>query len=246
MKSPVNARLALVTGGGRGIGAATAKRLASRGYRVALVARSATQLEETAHAIRNAGGDATPLPCDLRVAAQVDTLLRRVTRELGNIDILVNNAGSGGPYLPATDVPDALWDELFSLNVTTPMRLIRAVLPGMIERRFGRIVNVASVLALRGAAGSSAYAASKHALLGYTRSVALEVASAGVSVSAVCPGYVRTDMTAERLTDPTQLDPALMPAGRVLEADEVADAIVRLIEEDPARSNGRVVQPGVD
>jgi len=246
MKSPVNARLALVTGGGRGIGAATARRLAGEGARVAVVARTATQLDEVVRAVRSSGGDATPLPCDLRDASQIDDLLRRVMGELGDIDILVNNAGTGGPYLPATDVPDALWDELFSLNVAAPMRLTRTVLPGMIQRRFGRIVNVASMLALRGAAGSSAYAASKHALLGYTRSVALEVAGAGVSVCAVCPGYVRTDMTAGRLADPTRLDPALMPAGRALETEEVADAIVRLIEEDPARSNGRIVQPGVD
>lgn len=246
MKSLVNARFALVTGGGRGIGAATARRLATRGLHVAIVSRSREQLDDVVRAIRRTGGQATALTCDLRDASQIDRLLRQIADEVGDVDVLVNNAGKGGPYLPATTVSDGLWDELFALNVTAPMRLTRALLPGMIERGFGRIINVASVLALRGAAGSSAYAASKHALLGYTRSVALEVAGSGVSVCAVCPGYVRTDMTAERLADPTRLDPALMPAGRVLEPDEVAEVIVRFVEHDPSRGNGLVIQPGVE
>lgn len=241
-----NARLALVTGASRGIGAVTAGVLSARGWRLALLARSERRLAELAARIEQTGGQAVVLPCDLRDPAQIDAALRVLAARDERVDALVNNAGFGGPRRPATDLSDELWRDVFATNLDAPIRLIRALLPGMIQRRFGRIVNVASVLAWKGAAGSSAYAASKHALLGYTRSVAMELAGSGVSIAAVCPGYVDTEMLQDAGGEPRDLDPALMPAGRILTAAEVADSIVRLVCDPTTSGNGAIVQPGVD
>ena len=187
-------RIALVTGGGRGIGRAVALSLAAAGADVAVAARSARELDETAAAIRATGRRAEAIVCDVAERPQVDAMVARVRSALGDPLILVNNAGIAGSA-KLTDTTDEMWEQMLRVNATGAFYCTRAVLPMMLQAKWGRIVNVASIAAKSGAPYIAAYAASKHALLGLTRAVAAEVATRGITVNAVCPGYVDTGMT---------------------------------------------------
>ncbi len=236
-------RIALVTGGGRGIGEAIARRLAREGLRVAVTGRSAGDLTRVADEV---GGFAAP--CDVTDPAALDEALRAVERALGPVDVLVNNAGlAESAALERT--ADDVWARTMELNVTAPFRLCRALVPAMAARGFGRVVNVASNAGLRGYAYTSAYCASKHALVGLTRALAVEYARTGVTVNAVCPGFVDTDMAArsvERITAATRRDAAsaraaleaLSPQRRLMTADEVAHAVWSLLPHEARGLNG--------
>ncbi|MEW6282465.1 MAG: SDR family oxidoreductase, partial [Candidatus Eremiobacterota bacterium] len=185
---------ALITGGGRGIGAAVAGALAEEGASVVVAARTSAEIEQVAAGLRQAGHTASALPCDVSSVEDVERLVAGARDFLGHIDILVNNAGIASSS-PVHSQSLEEWQRIFAVNVTGPFLLTRACLPGMLERGWGRVVNVASVAALGGARYISAYSASKHAVLGFTRCVALEAAARGVTVNAVCPGYVDTELT---------------------------------------------------
>jgi NAD(P)-dependent dehydrogenase (short-subunit alcohol dehydrogenase family) len=178
-------RRALITGGGRGIGAAVARRFAAEGARLFLVARSPRDLEKVAV---ETGADFEL--CDVTDPEEVE----RTCRKAGPVDILVNNAGiaESAPFL-RTDL--AMWRRALDTNVTAPYRFSFNLVPGMVQRGYGRIVNVASASAKKGAPYLSAYSASKHALLGLNASLAMELQPYGVLVNAICPGYVDTPMT---------------------------------------------------
>ncbi len=180
---------ALVTGGGRGIGAAVAQRLAREGVRVILASRTRADLERVA---QETGGECHV--CDLAVADQVEDLARKA----GPVEILVNNAGIA-ESAPLGRTGLDLWRRTMDTNVTSAFLLSKAIVPGMAERNYGRIVNVASIAGKRGAPYISAYAASKHALLGLTSSLAMEFAETGILVNAVCPRYVDTPMTSKNV-----------------------------------------------
>src|SRR5437667_9713468 len=187
-------RIALVTGGGRGIGRAVALALASEGADVAVAARSADDLEETVSAVRAAGRRGEAIVCDVSERIQVDAMIARVRTALGDPLILVNNAGIAASA-KLTDTTDEMWDRMLRVNASGAFYCTRAVLPLMLAAKRGRIVHMASVAGRAGAPYIAAYTASKHALLGLTRAVAAEVASRGITVNAVCPGYVDTEMT---------------------------------------------------
>jgi NAD(P)-dependent dehydrogenase (short-subunit alcohol dehydrogenase family) len=220
---------ALVTGGGRGIGEAIARRLAGEGARVVLASRTRADLDRVAREI----GAAAEV-CDVSVPEQVESLARAA----GRVDVLVNNAGiAESAPLVKTDLES--WRRIVDTNVTGAFLLCRAVVPWMIARKYGRIVNVASMAGKHGIAYASAYAASKHALLGLTRSLALELERSGILVNAVCPGYVDTDMTrngVERVAKLTGRPAAeirqafLATAGQavMITADAVADVALPL------------------
>ena len=239
-------RVALVTGGGRGIGRAIALRLATDGLTVAVAARTLEQVEETAAAARSTGARALAVALDVTEPASVTAAVERTASTLGPVDVLVNNAGiAQSAPLGRTDL--ALWDRHLRVNATGPFLLTRAVLGGMLERRWGRVINIASLAGLVGSPYVAAYTASKHALVGLTRAVASEVAGKGVTVNAICPGFVATDMVwsgARNIVDKTgtSFEAAVKaladmnPGRRLIEPEEVAEAAARLV--DDAATNG--------
>jgi 3-hydroxybutyrate dehydrogenase len=231
-------RGAVITGGGQGIGAATARALAAAGARVLLAARTPERLEAVAREIRAAGGEAFAFPCDVTSEDGVEALAAEAAARLGEVDVLVNNAGVATSS-PLHRQTLAEWEHVFAVNVTGTFLCTRAFLPGMAARGWGRVVNVASVAGLHGARYISAYSASKHAVVGFTRSVAAEAAGRGVTVNAVCPGFVDTPMTEQsvaRIVDRTgksaeEARAAILgtsPQLRLLEPEEVAEAVLYL------------------
>jgi 3-hydroxybutyrate dehydrogenase len=241
----LDGQVALVTGGGRGIGKAVALSLAAEGAKVAVSARSTDEVEAVAGEIAARGGTALAITCDVTDKGQVASMVERVTAELGPIDILVNNAGVAGSH-KFLGHPDELWERMLAINLTGTYYVTKAVAPGMVERDKGRIINMASVAAKTGVAYATAYAASKHGVLGLTRSVALELARTGVTVNAVCPGYVDTPMTDASIAkvvektgrteeEARQAIERESPQNRLIDPEEVA-AVVMMLASDEARS----------
>ena len=234
-------RVAVVTGAGRGIGAATARALSDAGLGVVLAARTREQVERQAAELAAMGRQARAVVCDVTSEGSVETLSREAG-ELGAVAILVNNAGAAGSMPIARTTLDD-WNRLIAVNATGAFLCTRAFLPGMLDRGWGRVVNVSSTAGLTGGRYLAAYAAAKHALLGLTRSAAAEVAGSGVTVNAVCPGFVDTGMTTEtveRIVAKTgrsredALAAALASAGqeRLISVDEVAVAVMSLAALD--------------
>lgn len=244
------ARVAVVTGAGRGIGAATARALAEAGLDVVLAARGRDQIERLASELATAGGRSRAVVCDVTSEASVAALAREAA-EAGPVAVLVNNAGAAGSMpLGRTSLEE--WNRLLAVNATGAFLCIRAFLPGMLERKWGRVVNVASTAGLSGGKYLAAYSAAKHALVGLTRSVAAEVTGTGVTANAVCPGFVDTGMTAETVarivaktgrTPEEALAAALASAGqsRLIAAEEVAAAVVALAADASHPPNGEAV-----
>jgi len=235
-------RVALVTGGGRGIGRAIALALSGAGVAVALVGRSREHLRAVADEIAVHRRPVHALVLDVTDAEALERAVDEVAATLGRVSVLVNNAGiAESAPLARTDA--ALWERHFRVNVTGPYALTRAVLPGMLEQRWGRVINVASLAGLYGAPYVTAYTASKHALVGFTRALAAEVSGKGVTVNAICPGYVATDMvwngarniarrTGRSFDDAVAAMAAMNPGRRLIQPEEVAAVVLRLLGDD--------------
>jgi 3-oxoacyl-[acyl-carrier protein] reductase len=189
-------KVALVTGASRGLGQAMALALAERGAAVAAVARSEEALAETLVAIRAAGGVAEPFPGDVADSTAMEALVEKVAARFTHIDVLVNNAGVTRDGLLAR-MKSEDWDTVINTNLKGAFNLTRTVGRLMVRQRAGRIVNISSVIGLMGNAGLANYAASKAGLIGFTKSVAREFASRGITCNVVCPGFIETDMTKE-------------------------------------------------
>ncbi len=240
---------AVITGAGRGIGAAIARELASEGVSVLLGARTREQVDEVAEEIRKAGGSAESARCDVTREEDVTDFAATAEEKLGPVDILVNNAGIADSA-PVKSITMEAWNRLIAVNLTGVMICTKTFLPGMVDRKWGRVINIASIAGLSGAAYISAYAASKHAVMGFTRSVAAEVAKAGVTVNAVCPGYVQTSMTddtVERIMEKTGLSrekalasiETMNPQGRIIEPGEISFVTRMLCDERAKGINGQ-------
>ena len=229
---------ALITGASGGIGGAVAKALATHGARVALSGTRAEALESVRSEI---GGDAVILPCDLSDAAAVDALVPAAVAALGRLDILVNNAGITRDNL-AVRMKDDEWDIVIRVNLEAAFRLARAALkPMMLKQRFGRIISVTSVVGVTGNPGQANYAASKAGLIGMSKALAQEVASRGVTVNCIAPGFITSPMT-DGLADAQKT--ALLgriPAGRLGDGSDIAASVVYLSSREAAYVTGQTL-----
>jgi 3-hydroxybutyrate dehydrogenase len=242
----LNGKSALITGGGRGIGRAIALEFARNGARVAIAARTAEQVKQVASEI---GADAIALVCDVSDPESVARMFSDMRERFGDADILVNNAGIA-ESATLVNTTDELWHRHLAINLSGTFYCTRAAVPSMLKKGWGRVINVASIAGKSGAPYIAAYSASKHGVLGLTRSAALELATTGVTVNAICPGYVDTDMVTrgvERITAKTgrtaeeALDSLkkMSPQNRLVTPEEVA-AIALLLASDAGRGiNGQ-------
>lgn len=233
---------ALVTGGGRGIGASCARSLAQAGVQVIVCGRTKADLDAVAAEI---GGRA--IVCDVADRAATD----RMVAELPHIDILVNNAGiAESASLEKTT--DSMWDRIMEIDATAPFRLVRALVPGMVKAGWGRVVNIASNAGVSGYGYSSAYCAAKHAMVGWTRALAIDLAKTGVTINALCPGWVHTQMSDEAIAriaaktgrgvdDARKALESMSPQRRMIQPDEVAHSCVMLCAHGARGIHGQTI-----
>ena len=238
---------ALVTGAGKGIGEAIAYALARQGMRVAVAARTLSDIERVAAAIREGGGDAMPVVCDV---TQPDSIAEALAR-IGKITILVNNAGASASH-KFVGHDDALWHHMIDANLNSVYYVTKAVVPMMIEADWGRIINIASTASKVGGKYIAAYTAAKHGVLGLTRALAVELVAHNITVNAICPGYVDTPMTdrsvaniAARTKMSTSDARAALektnPQNRLITPEEVAAVVVMLVGEDARGITGQAI-----
>ena len=233
-------RIALVTGASQGIGRACALELARAGATVALAARNEGKLAEVVAEIEAAGGKAAAFTLDVADEASIKAGAKAVLEKFGKVEILVNNAGITRDGL-VLRMKRADWDDVLSTNLTGAFLLTQALLSAMLKNRWGRIINISSVVGRTGQAGQVNYAATKAGLIGMTRSLAREVASRGVTVNAVAPGYIQTPMTAVLDEKQTAAMIAAIPLGRAGTDAEIASAVSYLASEGAAYITGHVL-----
>ena len=233
-------RVAFVTGASRGIGRATALTLCRAGFDIVVASPEIEKNEEVAAEIRACSGEAMTVNLDVTSADSVKEAFAKALADKSRIDVLVNNAGITRDGL-AVRMKPADWDLVLNINLDGAFRCIQAVLPGMMRNRWGRIVNIASVVGQAGSAGQANYAASKAGLIGLTKALAQEMASRGITVNAVAPGYIATDMTAALAEDVRQKILAAVPLGRMGKPEDIAAAVKFLASEDASYITGQVL-----
>ncbi|RME64351.1 MAG: 3-oxoacyl-[acyl-carrier-protein] reductase [Alphaproteobacteria bacterium] len=233
----LNGRKALVTGASGGIGGAIAAALTAQGARVAI---SGTRADRLAALAEGLGGATVALPCDLADRAAVDALVPAVQDAMGGLDILVNNAGVTRDNL-ALRLKDEDWDQVLEINLSAAFRLAKAALRGMMKARWGRIVSITSIVGVTGNPGQANYAASKAGIIGMSKSLAQEVASRGVTVNCVAPGFIATAMTDALDAAQRERLAANIPQGRLGEGADVAAAVVYLASEEAGYVTGQTL-----
>jgi len=245
----LNDQNALVTGASRGIGEAIARAFAREGAHLAITGRSRPELEALKKEFIGLGVRCESIVADLTQSGAVEQVWEQAIQTFGHIDILVNNAGvgTGGNLKPVIDYDDVFWERLLYLNLTVPYLFSKKALPSMIERSYGRILMTASVIGKIGMSYGAAYAASKHGLLGLMRTLAIETAKQGITVNAICPGPVRTQMIKLRIEHEarrqgksvSELESTWTPIGRLIEPNEVAELAVYLASREASAVTGQ-------
>ncbi|SJZ30732.1 3-oxoacyl-[acyl-carrier protein] reductase [Enhydrobacter aerosaccus] len=233
-------RIAVITGAAGGIGSAVARAYAEQGGRLALVDRSVELLAPIQEELARGGHEVLPIAVDLRDEASVQSAFRKIREQLGEPDILVNNAGIDTTSR-LVDMPTQMWDEMMAVNLRSVFLTTREVLPGMIARKWGRIINTASQLGHKGAADMVHYCAAKAGVIGFTRALAYEVAASGVTVNAVCPGPIDTPLLQALPQAWLDKKRAELPIGRFGRVEEVAPAFVLLASEQGSYFIGSTV-----
>ncbi len=244
-------KIALVTGGGKGIGQAIALALAQQGIRVAVAARTAADVERVAHEIRERGGDAIAVVCDVTEPVSVASAVAQIQRAYGDISILVNNAGASGSH-KFLDHDDMLWHQMIDANLNSAYYVTKAIAPMMVQANWGRIINIASMAAKVGGKYIAAYTAAKHGVLGLTRALAAEFAPYNITVNAICPGYVDTPMTNRsvaniaahtKMSEPEAraVLERTSPQNRLITPGEVAAVAVMLVGDEARGITGQAI-----
>lgn len=250
-QGPPATRVALVTGAGRGIGREIALALARSGVDVAVSARSTGEIEAVAAEVEARGRRSIAVSCDVTDVRQVDAMVAAVRERLGPVAILINNAGQAGSH-KFLGHPDDLWHRMIAVNLNSTYYVSKAVAPMMVEAGWGRIVNIASIASKVGARYVAAYTASKHGVLGLTRALAVELVRHGITVNAVCPGYVDTPMTDNNVANiaartgmsaeaARRTLANTSPQGRLIQPDEVAGVVMLLVGEGGRGINGQAI-----
>lgn len=244
-------QVALVTGGGVGIGRAIAQALVGQQAGVAICGRRVEELERTAGDLIQAGGTVLAVPCDVTKRGDVERTMKRVIQKFGRLDILVNNAGASG-QTSIHDPDDSKWQNILQVNLTGSYLVSKLAIPHMLPHHYGRIVNISSVLGRFGVAGYLAYCAAKHGILGFTKALALEVASQGITVNAICPTWVDTAMARRGIEETAAslgVSPdefrktaiSMVPIKRMAEAEEVAGVLLYLCSRAASAITGQAL-----
>lgn len=244
-------KIAWVTGAGKGIGEVIAVKLGEAGVNVAVSARTEADIQRVAASIRKNGGEALAVTCDVTKPDSVGAAVSQIQGSLGSISILINNAGAAESH-KFIGHDDALWHRMMEVNLNSVYYVTKAVVPAMVEAKWGRIINIASIASKIGGKYVAAYTASKHGVLGLTRTLALEFASYNVTVNAVCPGYVDTPLTDKAIANIVNLTKLseeearyslerVSPQRRLITSEEVAHVVLMLIGEEARGITGQAI-----
>ena len=237
----LSGKIAVVTGGSRGIGRAICQRLAALGATVIVnYVSNPSAAEETVQSIQSAGGKAEACQFNVAVADEIDVAFKKIIDAHGRVDILVNNAGITRDTL-LMKMKDEQWDEVLNTNLKGVFLCTKAVSRGMMKQRWGRVINITSVIGFAGNAGQANYAAAKAGIVGFTKSVAKELASRGITVNGVAPGYIVTDMTKDLSEEVTNTIKGEIPMGVLGEAEDIAGAVAYLASDDARYVTGQFI-----
>ena len=234
MEGTLSGKVALVTGGSSGIGRASAMAFAREGARVVVADVVKDEGQETVRLIEKEGGQAIFVKTDITQADQVESLIQKAVSTFGRLDCAHNNAGILGPMVPVADYKEEKWEKVFRVNLTGTWLCLKCEIHQMLTQKSGSIVNTASVLGLVGSAGAPAYAASKHAVIGLTKSAALGYAESGIRINAICPGFTETAMIDPLIGGDAQTKAdmhARHPIGRMAKPEEIAEAAIWLCSD---------------
>ena len=237
-------KTAIVTGGGKGIGEGIAHVLAREGAKVVVVARTLADITKVAKNIESQGGKALAIRADVTIEKDIEAMVEETLKHFGTIDILVNNAGTQTPPNQVQDLSEEQWDQILSLNLKGPFLCCRAVIPTMIKKKKGKIINIASQAALRMSIfGSAEYTASKHGLVGFSHHLAWELAEHRINVNTICPGGVLTPLALENSTQEMRdyTVKRFIPLGRWLTPEEVGEAVVFFASDRSDMITGQIL-----